>query len=140
MAAEDEVNDLLEDLVPIVHEQLTEEGGIYPFGAALTENSEKEVIRVTDDEEADLPENPVEDLQKAIRSRIAEGGVKLVALITDVTVDFEEGKGDEDAIHFAFEHRDGDAIEVFLPYARVEDEIVFGEFIAQLGINTYFSA
>jgi len=138
MAAEDEVNDLLEDLVPIVHEQLTEEGGIYPFGAALTENSEKEVIRVTDDEEADLPENPVEDLQKAIRARIAEGGVKLVALITDVTVDFEEGKGDEDAIHFAFEHRDGDAIEVFLPYARVEDEIVFGEFIAQLGINTYF--
>jgi len=140
MAAEDEVNDLLEDLVPIVHEQLTEEGGIYPFGAALTENSEKEVIRVTDDEEADLPENPVEDLQKAIRARIAEGGVKLVALITDVTVDFEEGKGDEDAIHFAFEHRDGDAIEVFLPYSRVEDEIVFGEFIAQLGINTYFAA
>ena len=139
MTAEDDVNDLLEDLVPIVHEQLTEEGGIYPFGAALTRSGEKEVIRVADDD-TDLPENPVEDLRKAIRARIAEGGVTLVALVTDVTVDFEEGKGDEDAIHFAFEHRDGEAVEVFLPYTRTEDEIQFGEFIAQLGISRFFAA
>lgn len=139
MTPEEDVDELLNELVPLVHEQLAAEGGVYPFGAAITAEGDKEIIRVVDDEEdpAEL-ENPVEELIGALEERIAQGGVRLVAIVTDVTVDFEEGRGDEDAIHFAFEHKDGDAIEVFMPYTRTGDEISVGDLVAQHGIRRFF--
>ena len=139
MTAEEQVDELLNDLVPLVHEQLTEQGGVYPFAATLTADGEKEIVNAVEEDAEEEPENPLEELSATLTERIAAGGVDLVAVITDVTVDFEEGKGDEDAIHFAFEHKNGEAIEIFMPYTRNGDDVELGEMVAQHGVNRYFA-
>ena len=139
MTAEEQVDELLNDLVPLVHEQLTEQGGVYPFAATLTAGGEKEIVNAVEEDAEEEPENPLDDLAATLTERIAAGDVDLVAVITDVTVDFEEGKGDEDAIHFAFEHKNGEAIEIFMPYTRNGDDVELGEMVAQHGVNRYFA-
>lgn len=91
-------------------EQLDARGEFYPFAVVLSTDGETAVVQ------PDLPDDTgfadvaeVHELcWQALEADAA--ALRTVAVVTNV------GGGDGDAIAVALEHRDGVAIEVFLPY------------------------
>ena len=107
---QNDLDDLLDLALRTGQEQLDTEGEFYPFAVVLSDDGESAVVQ------PDLPDRKgvadvVEVHELCWQALEADAAtLRAVAVATNV------GGGDGDAIAVALEHRDGVAIEVFLPY------------------------
>jgi len=107
---QDELDDLLDVSLRAAQQQLDVAGEFYPFAVAVDAEGSSALltpqVRTGPREVADVTE-VFERCWEALREAPA---ARAGAVVTDVT------SSDGDAIGVALEHRDGPAIEVFLPY------------------------
>jgi len=136
MSAREDVETLLNELMPFVESQLTTDGILPPFGAVVTTDDKKEVVRADPDQTNE--EGLVDALTTELKKRVAEGNVRLVALVLDVTATLPEQTTQTDAVQFRFEHEDHYAAEIFIPYTATEDGLVFGKLFGQTGDAVFF--
>ena len=105
-----DLDDLLDLALRTAKEHLDSEGEFYPFAVVVTDEGETAVVQ------PELPDRKgvadvVEVYELCWEALAADAAaLRTVGVVTNV------GGGDGDAIAVALEHREGVAIEVFLPY------------------------
>ena len=77
-------------------------------------------------------------LETLLQGMCKENKVKAVGLIFDVKIPDPNPDSKTDAIEIVLEHKDGYAAEVFLPYTRKNDNVIFGKIFAQKGKTNFF--
>jgi hypothetical protein len=136
MTAREDVETLLNELMPFVESQLSTEGMLPPFGAIVTIEDKKEIVRAAPEESENV--GLVDALTAALKTRVGEGDIRIVAIILDVTATLPGEESETDAVQFRFEHKDHYAAEVFIPYTAGEEGLVFGKLFGQTGDAVFF--
>jgi len=124
--------ELLNFLVPVAFRRLEADGAFAPFGAVvLTEGGVEPVEAIGDDPAKAEPDQVFATILEAIRADAEGGKFRTAGLAADVHVVREEEDHHTDAVRIYLERRDGNAMDVFLPYSAGEEGgIVRGEIFA----------
>jgi hypothetical protein len=123
---QDELNLLLNAVVPFAEQTLQRYGELYPFGAALDLAGDQRLLGA-DPGEGDHPDatEVLEALYDGARANAAD--LRAVAFVADVLLD------GSDALRVELEHRQGRCLVVHLPYRLEGTEgarsTAFGELI-----------
>jgi hypothetical protein len=121
-SVQDDLDELLNVVLPFAEDQLGKHGEFFPFGAALSSTGET-VLLGADPRLGDRPLS--EDVLRALYEGARADSVDLraAAFVADVLA------GGSDAIRVEVEHRDGPALTVVLPYqrSRLRRRISFGQ-------------
>jgi hypothetical protein len=130
-SAREEMDELLDMLMGFAVESLEKHGEFYPFAGVLSGGQGQFVAAATGDEHPASTEL-IEMLEAALRTHVAEGA-QAAAIAADVSLDTG------DAVRIHVEHVDGDAVDVFLPYAKKRLRgIDFGELFAAPADRMFF--
>jgi hypothetical protein len=123
--AQDDLDGLLDLTLPFAQEMLGTRGGFFPYGASVSIDGVTQLV-AGDPGQGENPRS--EDVISVIVNGFTSDrdGLRAVAVVTDVRLT------DYDAIRVELEHRDGQSIEVLLPYdnTRVGEGVEFGALAA----------
>ena len=125
----EDVRLMLNALAEIAGTLLEEEGYFPPAGAVVTVDGEVRLLQPEPDEadEADgEEENPEEQLallRQAFQQAARDGEIRACAFSLDVRVEDPETEEENDAILVSAEIQEGEAYDIFLPYAVSEEEV-----------------
>ena len=109
--AQNDLDGLLNAVLPFAEESLSKHGEFYPFGAAVSAGGQTSLLGG----DPALGEKPNSDavlgtLYEAVRSEAA--GLRAAAFVADVRA------GGSDAVRVELEHAEGVSLVVLLPYTR----------------------
>ena len=124
--------ELLNFLVPIAFQRLAADGEIVPFGAiVLTEGGVEPVEAEAGTTATKEPDEIFVAILESIRADAESGKFRAAGLCADVHLVNEEDETRTDAVRVYMERRDGEAMDVFLPYeAGPDGEFVKGQIFA----------
>lgn len=132
---------LLTALVNAAQELLAKHGEFIPFGATMTSAGEVELAASYLDREHPSSDDAAAVLEAGFRQRAAASELRAAALCRDVRVRPPGAAEKTDAIEVRLEHRDGEAVVVFLPYRKtLLRRLRYGELFAVEGTPTLFPA
>ena len=136
----DEIQEILNFLLPYAERMLTEHGEFYPYAAALDSDGELNAVdaEVHDDDSPDVGEVLLA-LHEGLRERAAEGAIRATGIAADVTLTDPDSGDTTDAIQVELDHAEADAVDVFVPYETESDGIKFGELVAAEGREPVFT-
>jgi hypothetical protein len=109
--AQHDLDRLVNAAIPFAAQMLDERGEFFPYGVSLDSAGEERMVAAD-------PENGERPASAAVLTTLVEGlrrqrdSLRAVALVADVRLP------DSDAVRVELEHRDGQAIAVFLPYRK----------------------
>lgn len=110
---------LIDAFLPIVTSYLQRDGQFAPIAGYLDGEGEAQGLRVTLDREGheplDDPERSVSSLETALRAQAERGLVKAAVIMAWVRMG-EDEDATIPAIWSRFEHADGSAMDLYLPY------------------------
>ena len=134
----EEIEQLLNYLLPSAEEKLKVEGEFHPYAAMVA--SDGEVMSVT----AALGDEPnVADLLVALheelRQRAATGAIRASGIAADVTLTDPDSGETQDAVQVELDHADTDAVDIYVPYETAGEAVKFGELVAAQGREPVFS-
>src|SRR5262245_43843972 len=118
--AHPDLDALMSDLLPFAQRMLAEHGEFYPFGGSITTDGQH--VSVGAKGESDMPPSKVliDILISAFRGQVSEGHIRAAGICYDVRV-VPPGQIDKtDAVQLSLE-REGEAVDVFVPYAQLPD-------------------
>jgi hypothetical protein len=135
----DEIQELLNFLLPYAERMLNQHGEFYPYAAALDSDGELNAVAtdVDDDDSVDVTEVLVA-LHKGLRERAAEGAIRASGIAADVTLTDPDSGETTDAVQVELDHADADAVDIFVPYETEDEGIKFGELVAAEGREPVF--
>jgi hypothetical protein len=137
--AHPDLNALKNALLPVAKKMLTEHGEFFPYGAFMKLNGEIVDCSASDGGEHPLSKRLIEILTENFQQRAAKGEIRAAGICCDVRVARPEQKVKVDAVQFALEHQNGEAVDVFLPYdLDSSGEALFGELFATRRDNQFF--
>jgi hypothetical protein len=137
----DELDEVLNALLPFAQEMLQKHGEFYPFAAAMTRECELASVAGDVGSEQPDPRELADFLFDALREMAQRGEIKASGVCVNVTVSGEAGGGVGDAIGVFLEHAEDEPVEVFLPYARRRLRgYTFEELFANPGHRRVFEA
>jgi hypothetical protein len=127
--AQEDLDALLNLVLPFAQQQLADAGGFFPYGAYIGLGGVPEFVAFYSDSEKPDAAEMFEHAFAALASR--RDVSRAAAVAVDVRID--EGVGD--AISIDLEHAEGHAIKVLLPYAKARfgKRIKYGSMSAQAG-------
>jgi hypothetical protein len=136
----DEIQELLNFLLPYAEQMLNQHGEFYPYAAAL--DSEGELNAVGTDVDDDSPDvgAVLLALHEGLRARAAEGAIRATGIAADVTLTDPDSGEITDAVQVELDHADADAVDIFVPYETEPDGVKFGELVAAEGRAPVFSS
>jgi hypothetical protein len=136
----DEIQELLNYLLPHAEQMLNEHGEFYPYAAALDSDGQLNAVGadVEDDDSSDVGEVLLA-LHEGLRERAAEGAIRATGIAADVTLTDPDSGETTDAVQVELDHADADAVDVFVPYETEPDGIKFGELVAAEGREPVFT-
>ena len=138
MSAKEDLDALLNFLLPSAEEMLAKHGEFHPFGAFMDGDGEITAVAAEPEDDDVTAEELAESLESALRTQAEDGDVKAAGLCLDVHVEPPD-QNDFDAVQTSLDHRQDDAVDVFLPYERGADgEYSFGELLATPGERPLF--
>ena len=138
--AHPDLNALKDALLPVAKRMLTEHGEFFPYGAFMKLNGEIVDCSVDDEDEHPPSKRLIDVLTDDFRQRAAKGEVRAVGICSDVRVARPGQTKKTDAVHFALEHQNGEALDVFLPYdLDTAGEVVYGELFAMQRAKQFFA-
>ena len=114
--SEDEVALLVAHGVAFARNALREQGGFAPYAFVMRDDGSVQRISAPGGR-AMSPEDLLDALGAAFRSRAAAGAYRAVAIFADVVIAAPDGEQKE-AVHAGAEHRDGYCRNVYTPYRR----------------------
>jgi hypothetical protein len=136
----EEIQELLNFLLPHAERMLTEHGEFYPYAVAL--DSEGEMSAVPADIGTDDPDvgDVLVALHEGLREQAAEGSIRASAIAADVTLTDPDSGETTDAVQVELDHAEGDPVDIYVPYESQDDGIKFGELVAAEGREPVFTA
>ena len=136
----DEIQEILNFLLPYAEQMLNEHGEFYPYAAALDTEGELNAVdaEVDDDASPDVGEVLLA-LHEGLRERAAEGAIRATGIAADVTLTDPDSGETTDAVQVELDHADADAVDIFVPYETEDEGIKFGELVAAEGREPVFA-
>ena len=109
---------LLNALVEFARMMLDEKGEFFPFGASLKDDGliHSEPIELAS--ERPSVHEVLDALVAAFRDHAQDHTVRAVGICTDAHILLPDGVRESDAISVQLEHRNGDAVMIFVPYDK----------------------
>jgi hypothetical protein len=136
----DDMNALLTAAVDVATDRLTEDAEFAPFGLAMQE-ADGEILHLEPDEEGEAVDD-AEHVRALLIAGLREGAVeqryRAVAIVSDVTLEDEQGEAVTSAIHVAIEHTDDEPVTCIVPYELGETSVELGELAAEPGERHVF--
>jgi len=134
--------ELLNFLVPIAFRRLEADGDFAPFGAVVLDGGGVEPVDPeTVGEPSEEPDEVFTAILDAIRADATSGKFRTAGLCADVHLVREGEDLRTDAVRIYLERKDGEAMDVFLPYAAGADgAIERGEIFAVEAAPRLFNA
>ena len=137
--ASEEIQKLLDYLLPFAEQKLTRDGEFYPYAAAVdTAGSIEPVGPAVEAEDPDVGDILVA-LHADLREQAAEGAIRASGIAADVTLTDPDSGETTDAVQVELDHAEGDAVDVYVPYEREGGGVKFGELVAAEGREPVFS-
>ena len=135
----DEIQEILNFLLPYAERMLNEHGEFYPYAATLGADGELNAVATdVDDDSPDVGEVLLA-LHVGLRERAAEGAIRASGIAADVTLTDPDSGETTDAVQVELDHADADAVDIFVPYETEDEGIKFGELVAAEGREPVFA-
>ena len=135
----DEIQELLNFLLPYAEQMLNEHGEFYPYAAALGSDGELTAVGTDlDDDSPDVGEVLLA-LHQGLREQAAEGEIRASGIAADVTLTDPDSGETTDAVQVELDHAEADAVDIFVPYETEDEGIKFGELVAAEGREPVFA-
>jgi hypothetical protein len=136
----EEIQELLNFLLPQAERMLGDQGEFYPYAAAVERDGSIEpVAPAVDDGNPDVGDILVA-LHRDLREQAAEGAIRASGIAADVTLTDPDSGEVTDAVQLELDHAEADAIDVYVPYTNGAEGIEFGELVATSGQAPVFAA
>jgi hypothetical protein len=137
----DEIQELLNFLLPQAERMLAQHGEFYPYAVALDAEGGLAAVKpeVEDEEHPDVTEVLVA-LHEGLREQAAEGAIRASGIAADVTLTDPDSGETTDAVQVELDHADADPVDIYLPYESAGESVKFGELVAAEGREPVFSA
>jgi hypothetical protein len=140
----DDLNELLNGAVELATEQLQDASEFMPFALAI-QASDGEILHLEPEEEEAREEAGGRDpddmraaLVEGLRRAALEGHYRAVAVVSEVTLENDDGEPVSSAILVALEHADDEPVNCIVPYEIGEDDIELAELMAERGERVVF--
>ena len=130
MSAADDLNALLGSAVDVATDLLADATEFAPFALAMRRGDD-EIVHLEPEQPDDDPETIISALEEGLREAAEQGRYRAVAIVSDVTVEDDDGELVTSAIHIAMEHAEEDAVSCVVPYTIGEAEVELGDLIAE---------
>ena len=137
MTPKQQIEGLMNELVPFAEKMLAEHRGFHPFGGYLDRSGKVVHVGVKPTSGNATASDRVEMLVGDFRKKVARGLVMACAIVTDVAFPLEDGSTG-DAIKLFLEHREGYCAEVFVRYEIIGDVVEAKNTVAQQGDPMFF--
>jgi hypothetical protein len=135
----DEIQELLNFLLPYAERMLSEHGEFYPYAAALDSDGELNAVGTDVDDDSPDVGDVLLALHEGLRERAADGAIRATGIAADVTLTDPDSGETTDAVQVELDHADADAVDIFVPYETEPDGIKFGELVAAEGREPVFA-
>ena len=136
----EEIEQLLNFLLPFAEQMLSKEGEFYPCAAIVDADGEVTAVATYEgDEHPDVGELLV-TLHAQLREQAADGAIRASGIAADVTLTDPDSGETTDAVQVELDHADADAVDIYVPYESAGDEIKFGELVAATGREPVFAS
>jgi len=138
--AHPDLDELLNAALPFARKMLLKRGEFHPFGVSLSPTGVSTMAGVWDGREPPPATDVITELREVFREKAAGGGLKACAICFDARVVPPGATAKTDAIGVELEHESGEAVQVFLPYAKGWfGRIRYGELFASQGKRFAFA-
>jgi hypothetical protein len=138
-APTDEIQELLNILLPEAERLLNKDGEFFPYAMALdTDGEPAPVIPPVDNGTPDVAAVLVA-LHEGLREQAAEGAIRASGIAADVTLTDPDSGETTDAIQVELDHADADPVDVYVPYESKPEGVKFGELVAAQGREPVFA-
>ncbi len=121
---------LIDAFMPLAQGLLERDGFFTPFAAYLDGEGEARGLAVQDlpGQASDIedPDAAVTSLEGALRSYASRGEVQAAMILADIRFITDDAPTNE-AVYGRFEHRDGSAMELMMPYELTDGNLAFRE-------------
>jgi hypothetical protein len=129
----EEIEQLLNYLLPFAEQMLSSEGEFYPYAATMGAGGEVQAVSAAGDERPEVGEVLLA-LHAELREQAAQGAIRASGIAADVTLTDPDSGEEMDAVQLELDHADTDAVDVYVPYTSDDDDgIKFGELVAAPG-------
>ena len=136
----EEIQELLNFLLPQAERMLGEQGEFYPYAAAVeSDGSIEPVAPPVATADPDVGEILVA-LHNDLREQAADGAIRASGIAADVTLTDPDSGETTDAVQLELDHADADAVDIYVPYVSSGEGVTFGELVAAAGREPVFSA
>jgi hypothetical protein len=129
----DELDALLNAVLPFAEQMLTQHGDFYPFGATIAPDGKVALIQPFLEEEEEIPESPelVHFLYQGLRDQALRGEIRGGAVCTNVSMRLDGNDEETDAVRVSLDHAEHEPLDVFQPYAIERGgDVVYGVIVA----------
>ena len=138
--ARDELDALMNSVLPFAQKMLSEHREFYPYGEALTTKGEVISIGSSDGDEHPPSQKLIDMMTESFQAKARSGEYRATAIVVDVKVTDPSTGKKADAISIRLDHRDDMSLVVFLPYEiDSKGKVTYGELFAQKGDSKIFT-
>jgi hypothetical protein len=127
--AQDDVDGLLNAVLPFSEKMLADHGEFFPYGAAVSREGEMRMLSPWTGADRPPPDDLLDVLYEGVRA--AASDTRAAAFVSDVRI----GELDGDAVRVELEHREGVALVVLRPHRLSDGAVEYGELILQSGAS-----
>lgn len=135
----DEIEQILNYLLPFAEQMLSKEGEFYPYAATMDAEGEVQAVSAAGDERPNVGELLLA-LHTELRSQASQGTIRASGIAADVTLTDPDSGEVTDAVQLELDHAETDAVDVYVPYETGTEGITFGELVAAAGQAPIFSS
>jgi hypothetical protein len=128
----EEIELLLNYLLPLAEEMLSKQGEFYPYAAMMDTGGEVQSVSAAPDEQPDVGELLLA-LHTELRSQAAEGAIRASGIASDVTLTDPDSGEVTDAVQLELDHAEAEPVDVYVPYESGAGGVKFGELVAAAG-------
>jgi hypothetical protein len=135
----EEIEQLLQYLLPFAEERLNREGEFHPYAAMLGVDGELKSVSAAAGEDPNVADLLVA-LHAELRGQAAEGAIRASGIAADVTITDPDSGKTTDAVQLELDHADAQAVDVYVPYETAGEGIKFGDLVAAAGQAPVFTS
>jgi hypothetical protein len=135
----EEIELLLNFLLPVAEEQLSKVGEFYPYAAMVAADGEVKSVTAAAGQDPEVSDLLV-SLHEELRAHAAQGSIRASGIAADVTLTDPDSGETTDAVQLELDHADGDPVDIYVPYESSGHEVKFGELVSAPGRAPVFTS
>jgi hypothetical protein len=139
MSPREEIDRLLNAMMPFADKMLSQHGEFFPFAGALRPDGSIVSVGAYDGREQPPSADVIKDLLAALRNDAQQGRVDATAIVYDVRLS-DPKREQQDAVVVSLDHRGGMSANVVFPYMIQRGVVQFGDPIRQINEDKVFAS